>query len=31
VVELPMFGINKSLNVVVAAGIVLYQIRLSLG
>ncbi len=29
-VELPMFGINKSLNVVVATGIVLYQIRLSL-
>lgn len=30
-VELPMFGINKSLNVVVSTGIVLYQIRLSLG
>ena len=29
-VELPMFGINKSLNVVVATGIVLYQIRLTL-
>lgn len=29
-VELPMFGINKSLNVVVSTGIVLYQIRLSL-
>jgi len=27
VVELPMHGINKSLNVVVATGIVLYQIR----
>lgn len=31
IVELPMFGINKSLNVVVATGIVLYQIRLDLG
>jgi len=31
VVELPMFGINKSLNVVVATGIVLYQIRTLLG
>lgn len=30
VVELPMFGINKSLNVVVATGIVLYQIRTAL-
>jgi len=30
VVELPMYGINKSLNVVVATGIVLYQIRTSL-
>lgn len=30
IVELPMFGINKSLNVVVSTGIVLYQIRLSL-
>ncbi len=29
-VELPMFGANKSLNVVVATGIVLYQIRLCL-
>ena len=27
VVELPMYGINKSLNVVVATGIILYQIR----
>lgn len=27
VVELPMYGTNKSLNVVVAAGIVLYEIR----
>lgn len=27
VVELPMYGINQSLNVVVATGIVLYQIR----
>ena len=27
VVELPMYGINKSLNVVVATGIVLYYIR----
>ena len=31
IVELPMFGINKSLNVVVATGIVLYQIRRTLG
>lgn len=30
IVELPMFGINKSLNVVVSTGIVLYQIRLTL-
>jgi len=29
-IELPMYGINKSLNVVVAAGIALYQIRSSL-
>jgi 23S rRNA (guanosine2251-2'-O)-methyltransferase len=29
-VEIPMFGVNKSLNVVVATGIVLYQIRSSL-
>lgn len=27
VVELPMYGINKSLNVVVATGIVVYEIR----
>ncbi len=27
IVELPMYGINKSVNVVVATGIVLYQIR----
>jgi tRNA G18 (ribose-2'-O)-methylase SpoU len=27
VVELPMYGINKSLNVVVSTGIVLYEIR----
>jgi len=27
IVELPMYGINKSLNVVVSTGIVLYQIR----
>ena len=27
VIELPMYGVNKSLNVVVATGIVLYQIR----
>jgi len=26
-IELPMYGLNKSLNVVVATGIVLYQIR----
>ncbi|MCR4326402.1 MAG: TrmH family RNA methyltransferase [Candidatus Roizmanbacteria bacterium] len=30
IVELPMYGINKSVNVVVATGIVLYQIRQSL-
>ncbi len=30
IVELPMYGVNKSLNVVVATGIVLYQIRRSL-
>ena len=29
IVELPMYGINKSVNVVVATGIVLYQIRTS--
>ncbi len=29
IVELPMYGINKSVNVVVATGIVLYQIRQS--
>jgi 23S rRNA (guanosine2251-2'-O)-methyltransferase len=27
VVELPMYGVNKSLNVVVSTGIVLYEIR----
>ena len=27
VVELPMYGVNKSLNVVVATGIVVYEIR----
>ncbi len=27
IVELPMHGVNKSLNVVVAAGIVIYEIR----
>jgi 23S rRNA (guanosine2251-2'-O)-methyltransferase len=27
VVELPMYGINKSLNVVVSTGIILYEIR----
>ena len=26
IVELPMFGINKSLNVMVSLGIVLYQV-----
>jgi len=26
IVELPMFGINKSLNVMVSCGIVLYKI-----
>lgn len=30
IVELPMYGINQSVNVVVATGIVLYQIRQSL-
>ena len=30
-VELPMYGINKSLNVVVATGIALYEIRRKLG
>ncbi len=27
IVELPMFGVNKSLNVMVSLGIVLYRVK----